>query len=315
MSSSHTSSIPASKADPLSLAFERAKRSRAFDDEGSSGSEHKFLTGPAPGGSGHMLEGVPPGFPPALSLNEFIGWEHALKKQHTLSPCSEEDFDLFINVNSQPDHMLCVMLGMLECHDLLHAAASSKAYTIPEDVKESLIIYSQVFVLSPAALFYKRKSCPTTVLAVMRSLNVSGIPGEHDVGRVEVILKAITKALTDACHHVKNQIQQSLNRLNQGTTKVKATLGLFMRIAFLRWVMRSYPVKPDKFWDQVDVQLDKVRKTHPGTLKLLYDEDIAKYGSLNPDCPSFPLEQVDEWIKTMHRFASASATTPITPPL
>ncbi|TEB19751.1 hypothetical protein FA13DRAFT_1646438 [Coprinellus micaceus] len=110
----------------------------------------------------------------------------------------------------------------------------------------------------------------------MRSLNVSGIPGEHDVGRVEVILKAITKALTDACHHVKNQ--QSLKSAESGvnqdiasftydcisTTKVKATLGLFMRIAFLRWVMRSYPVKPDKFWDQVDVQLDKVRKTHPG---------------------------------------------------
>ena len=98
---------------------------------------------------------------------------------------------------------------------------------------------------------------------------MSSIPPVHDQGRAEIVLKAITKALTDARHQIKNQvcfndlflhlladcvfkqIQSSVEDFKThgkgspgidlagltdkciGSGKTKATLGLLMRVAFL----------------------------------------------------------------------------------
>ncbi|KAJ3523148.1 hypothetical protein NMY22_g11575 [Coprinellus aureogranulatus] len=281
---------------------------------------------------------------------EFHIRAQALKKQRTLTPRSEEDFDSYANSACQADHMLRLYRVALENRDLLSSLSAGKAYSVPEDVKvcarlrvivtranpvqDAIATYSQVFILSPTVLGYKKKSNPATVLATLRALNVTGIPPEQDQGRAQVVLKVITKALTDARHQVKEEIQASLQSYAEhgkgapgadiaslthaciGSAKTKATLGLFMRVAFLRWVMAEYPSKTSKFWDEVDIHLSEIRRRKKTAVeretaaKIIYDDDLEKYGPLNLEFAPTSSERLEEWIKTINRYAGASLDAP-----
>ncbi|RXW12018.1 hypothetical protein EST38_g13836 [Candolleomyces aberdarensis] len=322
MTSSRSSSPDTTASiDPMLLLAGRA-RARTFSDPDGPGSDDidendGFLTGPV-----GTISTVAPPLIFNMSQADFIARGRALKKQRTLSPRSEEDLEVFLHSPAGADHMLRVFLGLLESQDLLVSIAAGTAYTIPEDVKDSLLKYSQVYILSPKLLHYKRKTSATTVLAAMRYLGVSGIPPEHDVGRAEVVLKTITKALTDARHHIKEQISASLKAdaaaADIGSvayacvsgSKTKPTTGTFLRVAFLRWVMIHYPNSIKNFWDEVDRQLDGFRKQfktpleRENALQEILDQDIKKYGSAVVDCPPIPADRVEDWVKTVDSYAS-----------
>ena len=43
--------------------------------------------------------------------------------------------------------------------------------------------------------------------------------------------------------------------------------------------------------------------------QLVYEEDVLKYGPLDPEFPTISPERLDDWIKVTHRYAAASANT------
>ncbi|KAJ2936180.1 hypothetical protein H1R20_g914, partial [Candolleomyces eurysporus] len=299
MTSSRSSSPDTTASiDPMLLLAGRA-RARTFSDPDGPGSDDidendGFLTGPV-----GTISTVAPPLIVNMSQANFIACGRALKKQHTLSPRFEEDLEVFLHSPAGADHMLQVFLGLLESRDLLVSIAAGTAYTIPEDVKtkDSLLKYSQVYILSPKLLHYKRKTGATTVLAAMRYLGVSGIPPEHDVG---ASLKADAAAADIG----------SVAYACVSGSKTKPTTGTFLRVAFLRWVMIHYPNSIKNFWDEVDRQLDgfckqfKTPLERENALQEILDQDIKKYGSAIVDCPPIPADRVEDWVKTVDSYAS-----------
>ncbi|KAJ2936226.1 hypothetical protein H1R20_g866, partial [Candolleomyces eurysporus] len=124
------------------------------DGPEASNSEDRFLTGPV----GAVETGQ-------LSHAEFMARAQGLKRQCTLSPCSEEEFEAYIHSVNPAEQILRLFLVSLECQDLLTVVSAGTAYTVPKDVKEAIIKYAQAFMLSPSILYYKKKIGPTTVLA------------------------------------------------------------------------------------------------------------------------------------------------------
>ena len=158
---------------------------RAFGDkdgpefgEETPPNDGRFLTGPS---GTAPLEGPTFPFNPMLSQTEIRARAQAFKKQRTLSPRSDEDFEGFANVrllypgrggihshtiqvNCASEHMFRVYHATLENRDLLTTLSAGKAYSIPEDVKVRALRFDVVDECSdicrlPSA--YTPKSSPS----------------------------------------------------------------------------------------------------------------------------------------------------------
>ncbi|KAF6747937.1 hypothetical protein DFP72DRAFT_853939 [Ephemerocybe angulata] len=262
----------------------------------------------------------------AVSQIDFSLRGRSLKKQRTLSPQSAEDFEAFINAGTPVEHFLKIYLGILECRDSLAKIAAGTAWTMPDDVK--------VYILSPGLLFYKKNTGPATALPNNVRLRCGAqlcgwCHRKTRLGVRRFLSRPSPRQITDVRHHVKSQvssglliaffqIQASLKAFDSGNScdiaslafacvrpaKIKPMAGVFIQIAFLRWVMATYPnVKPKKYWDKVDTQLKAVRKNaatieREAAFTIFYD-DIAKYGNPNPELPPVSSDRLEDWVKNI----------------
>ncbi|KAK7463482.1 hypothetical protein VKT23_006831 [Stygiomarasmius scandens] len=246
----------------------------------------------------------------------------ALKRQRTLSADSQREYEQFEKALTPHEGLAFVLLTMLETRDLLRLLTLAQEYRAPDTVKTTCKDYACIFLLSPALLQYKLdKNAAPNVLMAMRELGIQNLPDACETGRCELILEIIKKAMTDFRHHLKEKIAASI-KSNQdiaaltkaciGTSKAKPTAGLFIRIAFLRWMYTTNPkATGDTFWKIVDEHLIKTRREYPTTAEqqevfvALYEADLARFGQ--PDLVNHPqvsVNDIDSWILQVNAAAS-----------
>ncbi|KAJ3783464.1 hypothetical protein GGU10DRAFT_377646 [Lentinula aff. detonsa] len=272
---------------------------------------------------------------PAMPIDPILQRLQTIKRQRLLSMASIRDYEEFENANSPQEHMALVMMVVLENRDALRLLTLSQEYRVPETLKATCKDYAAVFILSPSILRYKGKMGPANVLAAMRQLNVSSLPPASETGRCDLILELIKKGMTEAQFNLKEKITASvkdvdspsrdiatLTRACIGTSKAKATAGLFIRIAFIRWQHVQTPTHvSDKFWDKVDEALAKYRTEFRTAAEMqfafnaIFEEDKLIYGE--PDLVSHPqvaIRNVDQWLLCVNSAAGPSTGSTVAAP-
>ncbi|KAI0349302.1 hypothetical protein OH77DRAFT_1432189 [Trametes cingulata] len=197
---------------------------------------------------------------------------------------------------------------------------------MPETLKRTAQDYGWAFMLSPTVQSYRAVDASDKVLAVMRELGVANVPPAHETARCDAVLACIGKALTDCRHHIKNKVSESMKPGVQGSkdiaslcaaitsrSKVKPTAAMYMRIAAVRYVVRTYPecAGEDAFWIRFDKQLNQYRELLQTPAKIqaafedMYETDKRLYG--DPDIlvhPPLNPNHQDEWIAALERAAA-----------
>ncbi|KAI0355644.1 hypothetical protein OH77DRAFT_302393 [Trametes cingulata] len=252
-----------------------------------------------------------------------------LKRARRLGPQSEIDLDMFLA--AQPVAREAQQYAVsLECRDMLKTMTLEQEYKMPETLKRTAQDYGWAYMLSPTIQSYCAVDASDKVLAVMRELGVANIPPAHETARCDAVLACIGKALTDCRHHIKNKVSETLKTGAQGPkdiaslcaaianrSKVKPTAAMYMRVAAVRYIVRTYPecVGEDAFWIRFNKQLNQYRELLKTPVKIqaafedMYESDKRLYG--DPDILTHPTlnpNHQDEWISALERAAARPAS-------
>ncbi|PBK83241.1 hypothetical protein ARMGADRAFT_1038038 [Armillaria gallica] len=150
----------------------------------------------------------------------------------------------------------------------------------------------------------------------MRELQVQGLPPDNEPSRVTQVLSKIQAKLTQFRSVLKEKVMQS--QTSKGTnfknigdlagvliknTKIPRTQELYMRLAFLRFLLSSESginlTDEEKFWVNVDNTLEH-------SLNHCYVEDKKKYGEpLGEGHQTLHLDNAAPWIKTINKNAKS----------
>ncbi|KAJ7051467.1 hypothetical protein C8F01DRAFT_1339488 [Mycena amicta] len=174
-------------------------------------------------------------------------------------------------------------------------AHEAESYALPENLKSLIKVYTSAYLMCPQASACRGIDASAHIANAMReSYTGIGVPSADDAARMPVVLQYISKKLTSYRNVIKNKIDESdkdgwdVGRLahtlvGKGVNASKATLQVYIRAAFWRWVYINYPdLDGNKFWIKVDSVLASFRAKSAvecaGALNHLYDMDKQKYG-------------------------------------
>ncbi|KAJ7737210.1 hypothetical protein B0H14DRAFT_3516346 [Mycena olivaceomarginata] len=214
-------------------------------------------------------------------------------------------------------------LYLLSVNEKLEASAANQTATweVSATLKKCIRKYAWALLLLPTIHYYAG-TVEDAIIVAMTSSNVPDVPDadgpEHAVflGRVghEVtngryaMKKRIIASLTDK--ELENIAKLAEDLLHYTDGKVRPTLGLYMRLAFIRsHLARKHGEK--EFWYKVDDELETFRKGGPGmllsSLEVIYDDDIEEHGK--PEDARIPLgDQVHsgdpKWLQRINTEAS-----------
>ncbi|KAJ7920516.1 hypothetical protein B0H13DRAFT_2319419 [Mycena leptocephala] len=258
----------------------------------------------------------------------------AFKRHKNLSGQSDNDAEIFLKARllsstTHPTrHLYQLHIVGLQCRNMLHIikADEDKKFKLTDITMKTSQDYAHCAVLSPSAKNYRNiKEQPTiaaVIVGVMRALGISDLPPAMETGRVEVLIKYLSKALTAKRYHIKSQIVSSikdkvdiatLTRACIGTSPAAPTVAVYQRIALLRSIAAesnktgsptpeggddSKDESKDKFWPEVDSQLAVYYQIMgPAERQVMYDaiyrEDIATYGEPDNAIPLTLMQDVD----------------------
>ncbi|KZP11280.1 hypothetical protein FIBSPDRAFT_962383 [Athelia psychrophila] len=203
-----------------------------------------------------------------------LSYGQAVKRaKHGMSTKSTADFDSFLKASTLGEHVTLLMATTLEVRDMLAAReVVAVEWKIPAQLKANIKLYSLAFLLSPLIKSYRGKAAES-VLDVMRELHITELPPTKETGQVETVLTSIGSALTGMRNVLKTKITESL-KLDSATrniaaltntvigkSRVKATLQLYICLAFIRFHVVNYPdIEDEHFWVRVDQTLEEWRK-------------------------------------------------------
>ncbi|KAJ7939127.1 hypothetical protein B0H13DRAFT_2300865 [Mycena leptocephala] len=266
----------------------------------------------------------------------------ALKRHKNLSGQSDNDAEIFLKARllsstSNPmRHLYQIHIVGLQCRDMLHIikADGDKKFKLTDIMMKTAQDYAHCAMLSPSAKNYRNiKEQPTfaaVIVGVMRVLGISDLPPAMETGRVEVLLKFLSKALTGKRYHIKSQIVSSLKdkvdiatltRACIGTSPAAPTVAVYQRIALLRSIAlelnktgsstpdggdESKDESKDKFWPEVDSQLAVYYQIMgPAERQVMYEatyrEDLATYGEPDNTIPLTLMQDVEGWLTTLNK--------------
>ncbi|KAJ6631672.1 hypothetical protein B0H10DRAFT_1979731 [Mycena sp. CBHHK59/15] len=137
----------------------------------------------------------------------------------------------------------------------------------------------------------------------MRALGISDLPPAMETGRVEVLLKFLSKALTAKRYLIKSQIVSSLKDKVDIATLTRACIdGEFDPDGG----DESKDESKDKFWPEVDSQLAVYYQVMgPAERQVMYEvtyrEDLATYGEPDNTIPLTLMQDVEGWLTTLNK--------------
>ncbi|KAJ6611048.1 hypothetical protein B0H10DRAFT_2057884 [Mycena sp. CBHHK59/15] len=260
----------------------------------------------------------------------------AFKRHKNLSGQSDNDAEIFLKTSNPMRHLYQIHIVGLQCRDMLHIikADGDKKFKLTDITMKTAQDYAHCAVLSPSAKNYRNiKEQPTiaaVIVGVMRALGISDLPPAMETGRVEVLLKFLSKALTAKRYLIKSQIVSSLKdkvdiatltRACIGTSPAAPTAAVYQRIALLRSIAlelnktgsstpdggdESKDESKDKFWPEVDSQLAVYYQVMgPAERQVMYEvtyrEDLATYGEPDNTIPLTLMQDVEGWLTTLNK--------------
>ncbi|KZP30360.1 hypothetical protein FIBSPDRAFT_946085 [Athelia psychrophila] len=181
-----------------------------------------------------------------------LSYGQAVKRaKHGMSTKSTADFDSFLKASTLGEHVTLLMATTLEVRDMLAAReVVAVEWKIPAQLKANIKLYSLAFLLSPLIKSYRGKAAES-VLDVMRELHITELPPTKETGQITESLK-----LDSATRNIA-----ALTNTVIGKSRVKATLQLYICLAFIRFHVVNYPdIEDEHFWVRVDQTLEEWRK-------------------------------------------------------
>ncbi|KAF7362701.1 hypothetical protein MVEN_00619400 [Mycena venus] len=219
--------------------------------------------------------------PSSISL---VSFGNLIKRKVKLSENSTIAFDQFCQ-NPSPDERTAIMFAhILELVDISRKNEKAELWTIAPDLKAHLTAYRGL-------------NLDGHVMNSMRDSSVKDLPPDEETAQCEDVLSKVRNKATQFRNILKTAITVALdrthetanvaalaNKLLQGT-KIKATLQFYIRLAFIRFVMRSYPwLTEETFWLKVDLCLEANSKKCTSKAELdqlynaIYQQDVQMYG-------------------------------------
>ncbi|KAJ7616791.1 hypothetical protein DFH06DRAFT_1012734 [Mycena polygramma] len=222
-----------------------------------------------------------------------------VKGQVKLSDKSAVAFDQYCQNRSAEERGVILFAHVLELLDIAKKNEKAELWTISSDLSQKINSYTQAFVYSPELVAYRGLNIAGHVLNAMRESSVKNLPPDEETAQCEMVLSKSRDKGTQFRNILKTAIIASTapgsetanvaalaNKLLQHS-KIKPTLQFYVRLAFIRWVMRSYPwVSEELFWMMVDQCIEK--NSRKCTTKeeldayvlynLVYQGDIELYG-------------------------------------
>ncbi|KAJ7827163.1 hypothetical protein B0H14DRAFT_3467278 [Mycena olivaceomarginata] len=211
-----------------------------------------------------------------------------VKRQVKLADKSSVAFDQFCQNPSPDERSVILFAHVLELLDISRKNEKAEHWVITPELSKKIAGHMQVFTYSPDLTAYRG-------LAV--ASHVMDLPTEDETTQCELvvskirekgthyrnILKTAVKTALDPNHETAN-VAVLANKLLSGT-KIKATLQFYMRLAFIRFVMRSYEwLTEETFWLKVDLAIEEnsrdcaTKDELDAFYNMIYQDDIAIYG-------------------------------------
>ncbi|KAJ7899601.1 hypothetical protein B0H14DRAFT_2556658 [Mycena olivaceomarginata] len=225
-------------------------------------------------------------------------------------------------------HLFQVHLVALQCRDILNTikADGDNKNKLSDILQKTCQDYAHCALLASNTKNYRNiKEQPTiaaVIVGVMRALGISDLPLTMETGRVEVLIKFLSKALTTKRNHIKTQIVSSikdkvdiatLTRACIGTSPAVPTAAVYLRIALIR----SIVVELNKT-GSTSVGAGDEPKTTPRTsfgrrktniqltepqsmFEAIHREDIVSYGEPDNKIPLTLMQDVEGWLTTLNK--------------
>ncbi|KAJ7811520.1 hypothetical protein B0H13DRAFT_2448054 [Mycena leptocephala] len=267
----------------------------------------------------------------------------ALKRHKNLSGQSDNDAEMFLkaclllsSTYNPMRHLFQVHLVALQCRDILNTikADGDNKYKLSDILQKTCQDYAHCALLASNAKNYRNiKEQPTiaaVIVGVMRALGISDLPLAMETGRVEVLIKFLSKALTTKRNHIKTQIVSSikdkvdiatLTRACIGTSPAVPTAAVYLRIALIRSIVvelnktgstsvgagdEPKDDSKDKFWPEVDKNIAIYYQTmNPAERQIMFEaiyrEDIVSYGEPDNKIPLTLMQDVEGWLTTLNK--------------
>ncbi|KAJ7878962.1 hypothetical protein B0H13DRAFT_2278936 [Mycena leptocephala] len=222
-------------------------------------------------------------------------------------------------------HLFQVHLVGLQCRDILNIikADGDNKYKLSDILQKTCQDYAHCALLASNAKNYRSvKEQPTiaaVIVGVIHALSISDLPPAMETGRVEVLNKFLSKALTTKRNHIKTQIVSSikdkvdiatLTRTCIGTSPAVPTAAVYQRITLIRSIVvelnktgSSTSVgagdepKDDSKDKKTNIQLTERQSLFEAT----YREDIVSYGEPDNTIPLTLMQDIEGWLTTLNK--------------
>ncbi|KAF7367439.1 hypothetical protein MSAN_00806600 [Mycena sanguinolenta] len=226
-----------------------------------------------------------------------VAFGNAVKHQVKLSEKSAVAFDQFLRLRTPEERNIVLFAHVLELLDISRRNERAEQFVISPTLGKKIRTYTLAFFLSPQLSAYRGPKASEHILNAMRDCKISELPPDSDTTSVQSVLSSIGERATHYRNVIKTTVASSLqhgsplkniaaltSKLVQGST-LKATSQLYIRLAFIRYIMVEYPwLNEETFWlkvDEVIAQNSKSCETEKELNKLynlFYKEDIMKHG-------------------------------------
>ncbi|KAK7012708.1 hypothetical protein R3P38DRAFT_2549979 [Favolaschia claudopus] len=275
--------------DPALLAMDPAAQLLAQLRSGSGPSASAINSPNAPHDDDEDNEMPPARITFPGSNNSLAAFGRLVKNQLKLSENSSVSLNQACQLSAD-ERIIMLFAHVLELGDLVRKNEKSEKWAVSNQLKVLLTAYRGL-------------GASAHVMNAMRESNVPELPSEDQTVECEEVLSKISSKATQFRNVFKTNITCSLvsgselrniaaltNKILSGTS-IKATLEFYVRVAFLRWVMKAYPGLEDGFWLQVDICIHSNSKRCDSQKELdsfynaIYQDDIKEYG--DPAATSF----------------------------
>ncbi|KAJ7176871.1 hypothetical protein C8R46DRAFT_45701 [Mycena filopes] len=234
---------------------------------------------------------------PSIGRPPLVAFGSMVKSRFKFSDKSAVAFDQFMQLQGPEERNVVLFAQILELVDLVRKNEKADVWTIPSALMKKINVYTQALILSPELNAYRGLNMAEHILKAMRECNLPDVPPEAETADVDLVLSRIREKGTHWRNVLKSLVKTSLepksdleniaalaHKLVQGGT-IKATLQLYVRLAFIRFIMVEYPwLTEETFWLKVDETIAENAKscTESGELdqlyNLYYQQDIEAHG-------------------------------------
>ncbi|THV03140.1 hypothetical protein K435DRAFT_852205 [Dendrothele bispora CBS 962.96] len=195
----------------------------------------------------------PFGLPP-VPRRSLAAFAHNIKQDWDLDPIGCATVDKYLGMSPE-ERSLFHFAAMLKIHEQVKKKNSAAHYTESESLKASfryfystLRSHALLLFFSPQLTTYTQGKLAEAIIAAAREIGCPELPAPHEIGKLKIIKKSLSRYLTNIRYQVKEKLTVNLRKkkqldvatLSQALVGEKGvvpmTANLYRRVAVLRFV-------------------------------------------------------------------------------